>query len=186
MRTTDPRAGAVRALSLHQPWATLYALGEKKNETRSWPTRFRGTLLVHASRAKPNAQALENPHIARALMRHGYYSPSDLPTGCILARTEIAGCSQVWPVQDAAGAWHPLVEIGRAKGIPDELEQAFGDFSVGRWIWWSEPDSLRTLLMPIDCTGRQGLWIPDETTVARALSGPAAERFGGTVVWGAR
>jgi hypothetical protein len=32
----------MKALTLHQPWATLVALGAKQIETRSWPTRHRG------------------------------------------------------------------------------------------------------------------------------------------------
>jgi ASCH domain len=40
----------VQALSLHQPWASLVALGVKKIETRSWSTRYRGPLLIHAAK----------------------------------------------------------------------------------------------------------------------------------------
>lgn len=35
-----------RAISLHQPWASLVALGIKKYETRSWETKYRGKLLI--------------------------------------------------------------------------------------------------------------------------------------------
>ncbi len=40
----------MRALTLHQPWATLIALGVKTVETRSWATPYRGRLLIHAAR----------------------------------------------------------------------------------------------------------------------------------------
>lgn len=40
----------VRALSLHQPWASLIAVGAKTIETRSWRTEHRGRLLIHAAR----------------------------------------------------------------------------------------------------------------------------------------
>ena len=37
-----------KALTLSQPYATLLALGQKRIETRSWSTSFRGPLLIHA------------------------------------------------------------------------------------------------------------------------------------------
>lgn len=39
----------MRALSVRQPWAALIAWGEKTVEVRSWSTRYRGPLLIHAS-----------------------------------------------------------------------------------------------------------------------------------------
>lgn len=39
----------MKALTLWQPWASLVALGEKKIETRTWSTTYRGTLAIHAS-----------------------------------------------------------------------------------------------------------------------------------------
>jgi hypothetical protein len=38
------------ALSLKQPWAALLAHGRKTIEIRSWPTRPRGTIFIHAAR----------------------------------------------------------------------------------------------------------------------------------------
>jgi Sigma-70, region 4 len=37
------------ALSLWEPWATLWAAGVKKYETRSWATAYRGEILIHAA-----------------------------------------------------------------------------------------------------------------------------------------
>jgi len=34
------------AISIHQPWASLIAFGEKRYETRSWKTDYRGLLLT--------------------------------------------------------------------------------------------------------------------------------------------
>ena len=43
----------IKAISLWQPWASLIALGGKKIETRSWPTKYRGPLAIHASKNQP-------------------------------------------------------------------------------------------------------------------------------------
>ena len=39
----------MKALSLRQPWASLIADGRKTIETRTWRTRYRGPLAIHAS-----------------------------------------------------------------------------------------------------------------------------------------
>lgn len=36
------------ALSIRQPWAWLIVNGHKDVENRTWPTRFRGRVLIHA------------------------------------------------------------------------------------------------------------------------------------------
>jgi len=38
------------ALSIQQPWAWAIIHGGKDVENRTWPTKFRGRFLVHASR----------------------------------------------------------------------------------------------------------------------------------------
>lgn len=42
----------MRALTLHQPWASLIAIGEKTIETRSWSTQYRGPLAIHAAKRR--------------------------------------------------------------------------------------------------------------------------------------
>lgn len=43
----------MKALTIRQPWASLIATGVKTIETRSWSTKYRGLLLVHAGMARP-------------------------------------------------------------------------------------------------------------------------------------
>ncbi len=40
----------IKVLSILQPWASLCVLGHKKIETRSWNTKYRGELYIHASK----------------------------------------------------------------------------------------------------------------------------------------
>lgn len=50
--------GKVYALSIKQPWAALLVSGRKTIEVRSWATRLRGRVLIHAARvpdARPEA-----------------------------------------------------------------------------------------------------------------------------------
>lgn len=39
----------MKALSIRNPWADLIASGKKTIETRTWPTRYRGEILIVAS-----------------------------------------------------------------------------------------------------------------------------------------
>lgn len=43
----------MKALTLHQPWASLVAIGAKTIETRSWRTSYRGPLAMHAAKRSP-------------------------------------------------------------------------------------------------------------------------------------
>jgi len=45
----------IKALSLWQPWAEAMRRGLKRNETRSWPTSYRGWLAIHAAKRIPDA-----------------------------------------------------------------------------------------------------------------------------------
>lgn len=60
----------MKAISLKQPWASLVAEGKKTIETRKWPTKYRGIILIVSSK-----------------------SPSHLgPAGVALAIVEIVNC----------------------------------------------------------------------------------------------
>jgi hypothetical protein len=43
----------MKVLTLSQPFATLVAIGAKKIETRSWSTKYRGPLAIHAAKTIP-------------------------------------------------------------------------------------------------------------------------------------
>jgi hypothetical protein len=45
----------IRTISLHEPYASLIRAGRKKFETRSWYTRYRGPLLIHAAKRNPDS-----------------------------------------------------------------------------------------------------------------------------------
>ena len=80
----------MRALSLYQPWASLIVYGHKRIETRSWSTTYRGTLLIHASKA-----TRWMPDFPRLLHDAGLPDAmTDLPTPCgaVLGSVEVVDC----------------------------------------------------------------------------------------------
>lgn len=79
------------ALSVKQPWATLLACGVKSVEVRTWPTRRRGRLLIHASKVpdpRPDGWAyLTTPRLrARAELLGGVVGVGEL-VGCVRYNT---------------------------------------------------------------------------------------------------
>jgi activating signal cointegrator 1 len=51
----------MKVITVIQPWATLLALGVKKFETRSWATKHRGELAVHAGKKIDKAACRREP-----------------------------------------------------------------------------------------------------------------------------
>lgn len=83
-----PQPGAVAyGLSIKQPWAALLVAGVKTIEVRTWSTKRRGTVLIHASKRpdeRPEAWAhVTTPQLeALAGLRGGILGAGTL-TGCL-------------------------------------------------------------------------------------------------------
>lgn len=138
----------MKVLSLSQPWATLVAIGAKTIETRSWPTRYRGPLAIHAAKGFPawakeycrdsdfiDALELAYPdthidHIIKAL-----------PLGAIVATCTLDDCFLF--------AHESVAAIG-------EPERSFGNYDFGRYGF--RLGNIRQLDAPIPARGALGLW----------------------------
>jgi hypothetical protein len=144
----------IKALSLHQPWASLIAAGAKHIETRSWDTPYRGLLAIHATLESPRATlALANADPMRgALQAAGITTADRLPRGCILALCRLTACEPV-------------------STPPPYPESAYGEYTPGRFAW--RLDDIWALPEPLPARGSQGLWsvaIPDELIEERATA----------------
>jgi hypothetical protein len=140
-----------------QPWATLVAIGENSIETRSWGTRHRGPLAIHAAKGFPR-DARELARLSpyrQALARHGYSDAAALPLGAVIA---VAALEDVMRFDRKS-----MTEVrSRAqKGELPQYEADFGDFSAGRYGWILK--DVRPLREPIPARGMLGLWeVPRE------------------------
>jgi activating signal cointegrator 1 len=137
----------MKVLSIIQPWATLIALGEKKFETRSWPTKHRGELAIHSSK-KIDKPACREESIRSVLAKHGY-SEKNLPIGVILATCTLSDCFQV--IEDKKTS--AILDVGVTVS---GNEYKFGDFSEGRFAW--EVLNINILPAPIPAKGKLGIW----------------------------
>lgn len=128
----------IRGLSVRQPWAACIASGRKTTENRTWPTRYRGPVLIHA------AQAVDTDALQISARReHMWRALAADPTlvhvrGAVIAIARLTDCH----LEDHQGCCAPWGETGRG-------------------IWhWTLQDVVK-LSSPVPCKGRLGLWIPD-------------------------
>lgn len=158
----------MKAISLWQPHASLIAIGEKLYETRSWSTRYRGPIAIHASKTQEEMkdiwQSIQHAkktdwQYARAFTRATYdafklwmeregltvWNFKNLPYGAIVCTAELTA------IHHAALLYPTLT--GRV--------QQFGEFGHGRFAW--ELKNVQVLKTPMPYRGQQGLWtLPDE------------------------
>ncbi len=64
----------IPALSIRQPWAWAILAGHKPVENRTWSTRYRGPLIIHAAR-------MVDEEARAAFVAQGWPLPSTLQTG---------------------------------------------------------------------------------------------------------
>lgn len=69
----------MKALSIRQPWAWLIVNGYKDIENRSWNTKFRGQVLIHASSRRPTVDEVK---AARSILEkaHGWEVAMMMPS----------------------------------------------------------------------------------------------------------
>ena len=77
----------MKVLTIKQPWATLIMQGYKRFEFRSWQTKYRGDLLIHAGKGIDK----------EAIKRLEKYLPEELPFGKILGKVTLVDCIKMSP-----------------------------------------------------------------------------------------
>jgi len=137
----------MKAVSLWQPWASLWCSPRKVHETRSWRCSHRGWLLVHAGKHFEKNFAPDNP--LRVILNNEFGTDwaRELPVGALIGMVNVVACL---PTQ---------LLRGDASVSDDDL--ACGDFAMGRFAW--RRDEHRLFVGPIPYRGRQGIFnVPDD------------------------
>ena len=76
----------MKALSVRQPWSWAIIHAGKPVENRTWGTRYRGPLLIHA------AKTYDRDGKAWIQSALGIEVPPNLPRGGIIGQVELTGC----------------------------------------------------------------------------------------------
>lgn len=144
--------GAVRVITLRQPFASLVAAGVKTIETRSWRTAYRDRIAIHAA-ARPMGDGGFKVMLAAgvspsaALTAYSTNPDYGIPLGAVVATAELVDCVPMyddgrgadWPGSylelvgdDSAFLWASS-DSGGCRDVSDQLP--FGVFEPGRWAW---------------------------------------------------
>ena len=149
------------AITLHQPWASLIALGVKTVETRAWawpaPARLVGqTIAIHAGKRVVRKSGVAVKNQMRARLGEDWHRT--IPAGAVLATAVLAGMAKVDYVDLQTGyAVHDLSsEDGCAVGLGRTRVDPWGDFSPGRWLWFLA--DVEALVNPAPAIGHQSFW----------------------------
>lgn len=128
----------MKALTISQPFASLITNGEKWVENRSWETKYRGSLAIHAGKGTQylTAKQLEN-HV----------------TVAIVATCELVAC-----VNRIAPTTAQRNELERYYRWDDFLLHKHAE---GPWCWVLH--EVRPAVQPVGINGKQGLWdVPED------------------------
>lgn len=125
----------MKAITIHQPWCTLLALGVKTFETRSWSTHYRGSIALHAGSVRLPYYAFNE---LDGLLRELRIDLDALPYGAVIATATLR---EVYPAD--------VVKL-------TTRERLLGHFSQDRYAW-SFADIVR-LDPPVPAKGARLLW----------------------------
>lgn len=162
----------MKALTIRQPWASLIAAGVKTIETRSWSTKYRGRLAIHAGLS---FHPFDDAH---ARLVSAGVAPMDALVACSSRRIDIvprgvvvATCTLADVVPMIELADEPPGSGGFVYVDPDfiqvhddtddsaprylEAERHLGMYGSGRYAWLLTDI---TRCDPVPAKGRQGLW----------------------------
>jgi activating signal cointegrator 1 len=134
----------MKALTIHQPYASWIIDGAKWVENRTWATGYRGPLAIHAGLSQVEL---------RRLHCQGTY-----PRGVILGHVQLVACETLERMRELAagltlGCRLPCEEPHVSRSIIELLEH---NHTWGPVCWILE-NPVR-FAKPIPARGRQGLW----------------------------
>ena len=127
----------MKALTQHQPWASLIAIEAKRFETRSWSTPYRGLLAIHAGKT---LGVYPDGWIQRWVQPLGIQDVRRLPMSvvlCVCQLLDVYTTEQILP-------------------FLSEQEKVFGNYRPGRFAFQLEV--IEVFDPPIPARGFQGLW----------------------------
>lgn len=131
----------MKALTICQPYASLICNGQKRIENRSWPTNYRGPLLIHAGKNKDWLKTWN--------VRRDGQLPHPLPMGAVVGLAKLVACYHLPSIRQ-----NKIQLPQQHSWIPHHRH------TEGPALWVLE--DVQRLREPIPWNGKQGLWDPAE------------------------
>ncbi|MFJ4865976.1 hypothetical protein [Streptomyces sp. NPDC088748] len=136
--TVLPEGDWIRGITIRQPWATCILEG-KSPENRPKPWSWRGWVLLHAGKAKPEPAVLRDPLVARTIRGR------ELPLGAVIGVARLTDCHQ-----DPDGS-PPCTQWAQPEA------------------WHLVLTDVQELALPIPAGGQLGPWKPTPDLLAQVL-----------------
>lgn len=126
----------MKAITIRQPWATLIAEGYKEYEFRTWKTKYRGDILIHAGKG-----------IDQKAMKLFQHLNLEYPVGQIIAKAMITDCVKVDDaLKEILAKKDPIVYQSVINTTPDD------------WSGYGFQLKNVTKIKPIEVNGKLNLW----------------------------
>ncbi|BAY66907.1 hypothetical protein NIES22_70510 (plasmid) [Calothrix brevissima NIES-22] len=132
----------MKAISLWQPWASLIPLGFKHYETRIWPTKYRGKLLICSTVHK--AQHYREFLKIKDVLKLPDWSEANFPHGRAIAVCDLTDCTEM---------------TAEFIGQQTPTEILCGHWLIGSFAWKLE--NVQAIAVPFPVKGRQKLFDVD-------------------------
>ena len=105
----------MKTLTIKQPFASLIAEGYKVYEFRTWKTKYRGEILIHAGTG-----------IDKKAMKRFEYLNLDYPSGKIIAKANLVDCVEIDEVmKEKLKEMDPIVYHGAINKKSEKNEYGF-------------------------------------------------------------
>lgn len=127
----------MKVLSLRKPYATLIKEKKKLIETRSWKTKYRGELYIHASKTKIIQKDKENNELMSLIEN------KNMNFGYIICKCNLVDC--IYMTKDF---------INKLK-TSNYQEYICGEYKEGRYAWILEDIEI---IKPIEAKGSLSMW----------------------------
>jgi len=128
----------MKVISVLEPWASLIKEEVKYIETRSWKTKYRGELYIHASKRNLTKKDIINYKDQLSLLK-----VIDFKYGHIIAKCNLIDCKY-------------MTEELIREVQENHHEYICGNYKIGRYAWILE--NIEILENPIEAKGQLGIW----------------------------
>ncbi len=117
----------MKALSIRQPWAWLIVHGYKDVENRTWSTKFRGRVQVHAGKIPDPGWF---PQLALEVEAGGIALPDQPSLGALVGEVDIIDCVSQWDSPWFIGPYGFLLANPLAYSLPIPYRGRLGFFET--------------------------------------------------------
>lgn len=128
----------MKVLSIREPFASLIMNGNKRIETRSWKTNYRGKLYIHASAAKITNEIRKRKKLMDLI------DADKLKYGKIICSCDLIDCI---PMTEEF-----ITDIS----LNNSIEYLCGEYALGRYAWIL--DNIEILDEAKEAKGKLGIW----------------------------